>query len=86
MKAGIRERLAEIVGRDGTGLDINYSVEFGSVASKALDVASSLDADLIVLGVQPATGILDRFIWPVAYEVVREAACPVLTIRIAKQG
>ncbi len=81
VKAGIRERLAEIVGQDGTGLDINYRVEFGKVASRTLDVASGLDADLVVLGVRPSAGVLDRLMWPVAYEVVRGAACPVLTIR-----
>ena len=81
VKTRVRERLAEIAGEAGIGLDINYRVEFGRVASTILDVASSLDSDLIVLGVRPSTGVLDRFVWPVAYELVREAPCPVLTIR-----
>jgi len=81
VKRGIRERLAEIVGSDGAGLDIDYRVEFGRVATKTLEVSCSLDADLIVLGVRPATGVLDRFMWPVAYELVRGASCPVLTMR-----
>ncbi len=77
----IRERLAEIVGKDGAGLDIDYRVEFGKVAPAILEVASNLDADLIVLGVHASTGALDRFVWPVAYELVRGASCPVMTIR-----
>jgi nucleotide-binding universal stress UspA family protein len=81
VKTGIRERLAAIVGQAGIGLDINYRVEFGRVASSILDVATNLDSDLVVLGVRPSTGVLDRFVWPVAYELVRGASCPVLTIR-----
>lgn len=81
VKAGIRERLAEIVGGDGAGLDVKYRVEVGRVASTILDVGTSLDSDLVVLGVRPSTGVLDRFVWPVAYELVRGASCPVLTIR-----
>ncbi len=81
VKTGIRERLAEIVGADGVDLDVNYRVDAGRVASTILDVAATLDSDLIVLGVRPSAGMLDRFVWPVAYELVCGASCPVLTIR-----
>jgi hypothetical protein len=33
------------------------------------------------MGVRPWSGLLDRLMWPHAYEIVREAACPVLTVR-----
>jgi nucleotide-binding universal stress UspA family protein len=85
VKSGIRENLAEIVGCDEERLDICYRVENGRVASTILDVAAELDADLIVLGVRPASGVLDRFHWPIAYEVVRNATCPVLTMRNSGQ-
>jgi nucleotide-binding universal stress UspA family protein len=81
VKAGIRERLSAIVGNRADGLDLNYRIEFGGVAPTILDVASQLKAELIVLGVRPSSGVFDRFQWPVAYELVREASCPVLTIR-----
>ena len=81
VKAGIRERLSAIVGNRADGLDLNYRVEFGGVAPAILEVASEVKAELIVLGVRPSTGVFDRFQWPVAYELVREATCPVLTIR-----
>jgi nucleotide-binding universal stress UspA family protein len=80
-KAGIRENLAEIVGRGRQRVDIRYRVASGRVASAILGAAAELDADLIVLGVRPSSGVLDRFLWPIAYEVVREANCPVLTMR-----
>jgi len=81
VKSGVRENLAEIVGCEGKRVDIRYRVESGRVASSILDTAAELDADLIVLGVRPSSGVLDRFMWPIAYEVVREANCPVLTMR-----
>ena len=81
VKASIRERLVDIVGRKAEGLDLNYRIEFGRVAPTILDAASSISAELIVLGIRPSSGVLDRFQWPIAYELVREATCPVLTMR-----
>ena len=81
VKAEISERLAEIVGEDGSGLEVNYRVEVGRVAPMILEVAAGVNSDVIVLGVRPSAGVFDRFVWPVAYELVCGARCPVLTIR-----
>jgi nucleotide-binding universal stress UspA family protein len=80
-KGVIQERLVDIVGRKAEGLNIGYRIEFGRVTPTILKVAAEQKAELIVLGVQPSSGVLDRFQWPVASELVREASCPVLTIR-----
>ena len=81
VKKEIRERLIEVVGwRDGR-FAIHYRVEFGNIPAAILRVASEIDSDLIVLGVRRRSGVLDRFVWPIAYELVRSATCPVLTIR-----
>jgi nucleotide-binding universal stress UspA family protein len=76
-----RERLARIVGRNGDGVDVIYRIEFGKISASILRTASEIDADLIVLGVRPSSGVLDRFMWPIAYELVCQAECPVLTVR-----
>jgi nucleotide-binding universal stress UspA family protein len=76
-----REELARIVGQRAEGVDVRYRIETGKVPATILAAASEMDADLIVLGVRPSSGVLDRFMWPIAYELVGEAACPVLTIR-----
>jgi nucleotide-binding universal stress UspA family protein len=81
VKQEIREKLADIAGRIPEGVDVDYRVEFGNVASTILRVASETAANLIVVGVRRSAGVLDRFMWPIAYELVREAACPVLTLR-----
>jgi nucleotide-binding universal stress UspA family protein len=81
VRQGIKEELAGIVGKCGEGVELRYRIESGNISSTILDVAAETDSDLIVLGVRPSSGFLDRFMWPIAYELVREAACPVLTIR-----
>jgi len=80
-EACIRDRLSAAVGEHGHGVDVFYRVESGRIAPTVLDVSAERHADLIVLGVRPSSGILDRFAWPIAYEVVRGASCPVLTLR-----
>lgn len=80
-KMSIRERLVDMVGRKAEGLHVSYRIEFGRVAHTILGVATSVSAELIVLGIRPSSGVLDRFQWPIAYELVREATCPVLTMR-----
>ena len=76
-----REGLARIVGRHSDGVEVVYWIEFGKICSSILRTASEIDADLIVLGVRPSSGVLDRFMWPIAYELVCQAECPVLTVR-----
>lgn len=81
VKDGVAHNLAEIVGAQVDKVDVDYQVEFGKVAPSILSVASGIDADLIIVGVRPSSGVLDRLMWPIAYELVRDARCPVLTIR-----
>ena len=44
-------------------------------------VAYLLPLALLVMGVRPWNGILDRLMWPHAYEVVCQSPCPVVTVR-----
>ena len=81
VKEEIKKQLVELVGRHAAHVAVGYRVEFGNVAPAILRVASEIDSDFIVLGVRPSSGVFDRFMWPIAYELVRSAACPVLTIR-----
>jgi hypothetical protein len=60
---------------------VRYRVGFGNVPSAISRAASEINSDFIVLGVQRSSGALDRFLWPIAYELVRSATGPVLTIR-----
>ena len=73
------DNLADLLGPEAR--PCRRRVEYGRVAPTILRVAQELNADMLVLGVHPASGVLTRFMWPIAYEVVREASCPVLTVR-----
>jgi len=59
-------------------------VEYGDPATRILEVARKVGADLIVLGVRGIArlaGVVARVQKDIAYEVVAHAPCPVLTIR-----
>ena len=73
------EKLQDLLGPEAR--PCQRHVECGRVAPTILRMAQELNADMLVLGVHPASAVLTRFMWPIAYEVVREASCPVLTVR-----
>jgi len=81
MEQGIKAKLVELMGRTAAGVQYSMRVEAGRVETTILEMADKLRADLLVMGVRPWTGILDRLMWPHAYEVVRESPCPVVTVR-----
>ena len=72
-------RLEELLA-DAEDLDCESMVETGNPTKTILKVADGRDVDLIVLGVRPAS-LPNRLGWSTAYGVVREAHCPVLTVR-----
>jgi len=78
---GIERKLTDLLGKDAAGLQLCCRVEIGKVVPTILRTEAEIDADLLVMGVRPWSGLLDRLMWPNAYEIVREAACPVLTVR-----
>jgi len=56
-------------------------VETGDAAAQILDVAKRVRADLIVMSTQGRKGLRRLVIGSVAERIVREAQCPVLTVR-----
>lgn len=75
------ERLQRLVPKDAV---LPYAPEimldFGSAWHCIVNKAGELDADLIVLGAQPA-GHSTHVPWSTVHQVVAHANCPVLTIR-----
>jgi nucleotide-binding universal stress UspA family protein len=70
------------------GADLEFKprcvVEPGAPEDTILDVAARHDADMIVLGVRSAQEhptAITHFFHSIAYKVVTEATCPVLTVR-----
>ena len=58
-----------------------FVVEFGTAADCILHAAKQHKPDVIVLGIRQREGFARRVRWATAYEVVRHAPCPVLTVR-----
>ncbi len=77
-------RLDELTSRN-TELTVKpqFLVEFGPPGERILQVADSLKADAIVMGLHRSTHIATatHLPWATAYEVVCGAGCPVLTVR-----
>ena len=73
--------MQSLLGEEDKGLRSSFRIEMGRVVETILYTANGIEADLVVLGVRPRTGLLNRLMWPHAYEIVRVATCPVLTVR-----
>lgn len=78
---GVELRLLDLLGAENEALHCSIRIEVGRIKEKILEVANEEAADLLVLGVRPSGGVLDRLVIPHAYELVCESPCPVLTLR-----
>ncbi len=81
VEQGIYSQLAESLGHHADGVRCTMRVETGRIQTAIVETADKIEADLLVMGVRPWTGLLARLMWPHAYEVVRESPCPVVTVR-----
>lgn len=79
-----KKRLHEIVADNGgAAIAPDYRVAYGDPAEAILRAVKKTAADLIVLGVRRDSGFARFLPWSVASKIVRQALCPVLTIRKA---
>ena len=65
----------------GSGLKVRLRLEAGPVATRILEVASQEATDLLVLGTHSRTGLQRAMLGSIADRMVRQATCPVLTVR-----
>jgi len=77
-----KEKLQEIAQQYLSG-GIRHEIltRLGDAAKSILEAAEEVGAELIVMATHGRTGIAHFFLGSVAEQVVREAPCPVLTIR-----
>jgi nucleotide-binding universal stress UspA family protein len=75
---GLLEQLRELTCED-RNISIDYRVEEGDPANVILDAART--SDLIVMGTHGRRGLRRALVGSVAEKVLREARCPVLTVR-----
>jgi len=88
-EAALRTRLKSLVPREANlWCEPKAFVESGDAADKILEQTEELAIDLIVLGIRPVStlaGTRTHLGIATAYDVVRRAICPVLSIRGASQ-
>lgn len=62
------------------GIGVDVLVDIGQPAARILDRASTLPADVIVMGTHGTTGFERLLLGSVTEKVLRKARCPVLTV------
>ena len=83
IKKQIQEKLDEL----GEGVSKKHSIKVntliakGHVYDKILEVAGMISAKMIIMGTNGTVGLRKRFIGSNALRVVKEAECPVVTIK-----
>jgi len=65
---------------DASGVAIEAVVREGTMASEILDQATSMKADLLVIGTHGRSGFERLLLGSVAEKVLRRASCPVMTV------
>ncbi len=66
---------------DKTGLKIHGITKSGDISDEICKTASELNSDLIIMGTHGTSGLREFFMGSNAFRVVKNAPCPVLTIR-----
>jgi len=77
----VERRLAMVAAKHGHGVKVRGLVGRGDAASEIDRIASAEKADLIVLATHGWTGWRHLVFGSVAEKVLREAPCPVLSVR-----
>ena len=70
----------------GSGSVTTHVLEGMNVAAIVCEAAEKLAADLIVMGTHGRTGLAHAFLGSVAERTVRQAPCPVLTVRAPEEA
>jgi universal stress protein A len=81
LKAWEKLRRLQETAQEGYGLDIDIDLSEGEPATEILKVGRTRGCDLIVMGSHGRTGLRHMLMGSVAEQVMRKAACPVLTAR-----
>lgn len=77
-----RAAVTELIGRENLArLNPRTEIRFGSPSSEIVAAAEDLKADLLCLSTHGRGGLAHLLLGSVAEKVVRQAPCPVLTVR-----
>ena len=82
-EADARKRLEQLIANVPLAMEPQFVVNFGDPAEGILRVASELRTEVLVMGLRCREHVatVSHLPWSTAYDVVCNAACPVLTVR-----
>jgi nucleotide-binding universal stress UspA family protein len=83
LKEDVERRLKELAEttRKESGIKVNSGIRTGKIYHEIVDAAKELNASLILMGTMGAVGLKKKILGSNASRVVREAECPVITIK-----
>jgi nucleotide-binding universal stress UspA family protein len=76
-----KAKMEQIAARHLASVPYHILITTGEPAKRITNFQSALDIDLIIVGTHGRRGVPRFFLGSIAENVVREAACPVLTVR-----
>lgn len=79
-RAALRQKLGQLQASDPK-VRMEHQLEEGDAATAILQVAQETTCDLIVMGTHGRTGLARLLMGSVAEKVLRNAPCPVLTVK-----
>jgi nucleotide-binding universal stress UspA family protein len=77
----LEQRMREVAARHHTEANVHVVVQASEVPRILIDAARELRADLIAMGTHGLTGVRRLLLGSVAEHVLRQAHCPVVTVR-----
>ena len=81
LKADISKQLDQVVATAASGIPVEQFVTAGTPRREIVRVATERKAELVVLGAHSHGAIDHMFFGSTTNHVVRQACCPVLTVR-----
>lgn len=83
LKDDIKSRMDQLAAKVAaeSGVKVNVLLRVGKIYEQITEAAKELNASLIIMGTMGAIGIKKRILGSNASRVVREAECPVITIK-----
>ena len=83
LRDGINLKLKQLADKVSAeaGVKVNVMIRTGKIYEQVVEAAEELNASLIIMGTMGAVGFKKRILGSNASRVVREATCPVITIK-----
>lgn len=82
MAAQYQAKLEKTLPCKNKAFTADYHVKFGDPADAILELAHTWEADLIAIPARRGGRLVSHLPGHIAYEVIRQAPCPVMTIRV----